>query len=175
MALDLGPCRVYWGASGSEEDLGKTQGGVVVTFSQDVADLKSDQFGTSPEDQAITGHAVTIMVPLADYGLDSLATALGQTKKILGDDEGIKGSVVVGTLKSAGANSLLVKKYSNGVISTDENDWMQFPLAAPDGNVEVRFDGENQRIIETTFRAYPYGSDSVLYYIGDDSAAETGS
>lgn len=175
MALDLGPCRVYWGTAGSEVDLGKTQGGVKVTFTEDVVDLKSDQFGTQPEDQAVTGHGCTIMVPLAEYSLDNLAIALGKTKLSIGAAEGIKGSVVVGTLKSAGAKSMLLKKYVNGVISTDENNWMQFPLAAPEGNIEINFDGENQRIIETTFRAFPYGADDVLYYIGDDNAAENGS
>lgn len=175
MALDLGPCRVYYGTSGSEVDIGRTQGGVVVSFNQGVADLKSDQFGTEPEDQAITGHGCTIKVPFADYTLDNLATALGQTKKVLDTAEGIKGAILVGTLKSAVAKSMLLKKYVNGVVSVDENDWMQFPLVAPDGNFDVSFDGENQRIIEVTFRAYPYGSDSVLYYIGDDTAAETGS
>ena len=131
MALDLGPCRVYWGTSGSEADLGKTQGGVMVTFTEDVVDLKSDQFGTQPEDQAVTGFGVEIKVPLADYSLDNLAIALGKTKKTLGLDSGIKGSIVVGTLKSTGAKSLILKKYVDGAISSDEDDWMQFPLAAP--------------------------------------------
>ncbi len=175
MALDLGPCRVYYGTLASEVDIGRTQGGVKVNFTQDIADLKSDQFGTSPEDQAITGHGCTIMVPFADYTMDNLAIALGQTKLSLAGDSGIKGSILVGTLKSSVGKSLLLKKYVNGVVSTDEDNWMQFPLVAPDGNVEINFDGENQRIIEVTFRAYPYGADSVLYYIGSDEAAEGGS
>jgi hypothetical protein len=174
MALDLGPCRAYFGTAGAEADLGKTQGGVKVQFMQGVADLKSDQNGTEPEDQMITGHGCTITVPLADYTLDSLATALGQTKKTLGENAGIKGDSLVGTLKSTLAKSLLLKKYVNGAISSDEDNWMQFPKAAPDGNFEITFDGENQRIINCVFRAFPNDS-GVLYYIGDDTAAETGS
>ena len=174
MALDLGPCRAYFGVAGSEADLGKTQGGVKVQFMQGVADLKSDQFGTEPEDQMIVGQGATIVIPLADYTLDSLATALGQTKKTLGADAGIKGSSLVGTLKTTLAHSLLLKKYVNGAISTDEDNWMQFPIAAPDGNFEVVFDSDSQRIIESSFRAYP-DADGLLYYIGSDTAAETGS
>lgn len=174
MALDLGPCRVYFGTDGSEADLGRTQGGVRVNFTQATADLKSDQYGTEPEDQAITGHGAEITVPLADYSIENLAIALGKTVKTLGLDKGIKGGSVVGTLRSSLAKSLLIKKYVDGQISGDENDWIRFPKAAPGGTFTVSFDGENQRIIETPFRAFP-DDNGVLYYIGSETAAETGS
>lgn len=174
MALDLGPCQVLFGTAGSEIDLGKTQGGVRVTFSQDEVDLLSDQYGTQPEDQAITGHSAMIVVPLAEYTIENLATALHQTKKQLGTKEGIKGSSLVGSKQTDYGNSLLIKKYVSGVVSTDENDWIRFPNAAPSGNFEIPFDGASQRIIETTFRAFPDAND-VLYFIGDEGAAESGS
>jgi len=175
MALDLGPCAVYFGVAGSEADLGKTEGGVVVTFAEDVADLKSDQFGTQPEDQVITGHGASVKIPLADYTLDTLATVLNRSKLALSGDHGIKGSGLVGTKKSAQAKSLIVKKYVDGAVSTDSDDWITFPAAAPLPNFDVSFSKDNQRIIEVTFMAYPYGADDVLYYIGDETAAEGGS
>jgi hypothetical protein len=131
MALDLGPCQVLFGASGSEVDIGKTQGGVRVTFSQDEADLLSDQYGTQPEDQVITGHTAMIVVPMADYSIANLATALHQTRRQLGAQEGIKGSSLVGSKQTTYGNSLLLKKYVDGAVSADENNWIRFPNAAP--------------------------------------------
>jgi len=174
--LDLGPCRVYYGTAAAEVDIGKTQGGVRVTFSEDVADLLSDQYGTQPEDQVITGTGAEIVVPMADYTLDSLATALNQSKLTLGLDSGIAGERLVGTKKATPTTgkSLLLKKYVDGAISADTQNWIRFPIAAPVGNVEIAFDGSNQRIIEATFRAFP-DANSRLYFLGDETAAIGGS
>jgi len=174
MALDLGPCGVFFGVEDSEVDLGKTQGGVRVTFSQSVADLMSDQYGTEPEDQVITGHGAIIVIPMADYTLANYAIALHKTVKSLAGESGIKGDSVVGTKLSTYANSLILKKYVDGIISTDEEDWLRFPNAAAAGNPEVIFDGSTQRIIQSEFRAFPDDND-VLYYIGSKDAADGGS
>jgi hypothetical protein len=174
MALDLGPCRVYFGTAAAEVDIGLTQGGVRVAFSQDVADLMSDQYGTQPEDQVITGHSARIIVPMADYDIDNIATALHQTKLTLGAQEGIKGSSLVGSKMTTYGDSLLLKKYVDGAISAVENNWIRFPNAAPGGNFEIAFDGSTQRIIESEFIAFP-DANGVLYFIGDEDAAESGS
>ena len=174
MALDLGPCGVFFGTEDSEEDLGKTQGGVKVVFGQAVADLLSDQYGTEPEDQVITGHSAVITIPMADYTLANFAIALHKEVLDLVDDSGIKGDSVVGTKLTTYANSLLLKKYVDGIVSTDEDDWLRFPNAAPTGNPEVMFDGSTQRIISSEFRAFP-DDNGVLYYIGSKDAADGGS
>ena len=173
MSLDLGPCQVLFGTAGAEADIGKTQGGVRVTFTEDFADLMSDQYGTQPEDQVITGHSATVVIPLANYTHDNFATALNQTKLTSGQKTGIKGSGLLGVKLSHNANSLLLKKYVSGVVSTDDQDWIRFPKAGPTGSIEVVFDGATQRVIETTMRALPDDSD-VLYYIGNEDAAEYG-
>jgi len=172
--LELGPCEVKFGTDDSEVDLGKTEGGVVVNFSQDAADLMSDQYGTGPEDQVITGHGASIVIPMAKYDATNLALALNQTMTQIGDQEGVKGSSLVGTKRSTKGQSLLLTKYVNGIVSTDENDRMRFPLAAPDGNFAVNFSKSDQRIMEVTFLAFP-DSDDVLYFLGDEDAAESGS
>jgi len=161
--LDLGPCEVSFGVEGAEADLGRTEGGVEVAFSTDVADLLSDQHGTSPEDQMITGQGALITVPLAEYTLANLATALNQTV----DGSVIDGASLVGTKLSTKANSLLLKKYVNGAVSTDEEDWMRFPSAAPQGSPTIRFSKSDQRIIEIIFTAFPDTLDN-LYYIGEE-------
>jgi hypothetical protein len=169
MALDLGPCAVYY----NNADLGYTQGGVTVKFTEGVADLKSDQFGSEPMDQMVTGMGATITVPLANYTIDNLALALGRVKKNSSNNYGFLGNLNVGTLKSGMGKQLICKKYVNGSVSNDEDNWITFPIAAPDGNIEIKFDGTNQRIIETTFRAFP-ANNNVLYIIGDANAANNG-
>lgn len=172
--LELGPCQVKFGTDDSETDLGKTQGGVIVNFSQDAADLMSDQYGSQPEDQVITGHGATIVIPMAKTDAANLATALNQTKKQIGNQEGVKGSSLVGTKRSSKGQSLLLTKYVNGAVSSDENDRMRFPNAAPDGNFSYNFSISDQRILEVTFLAMPDSND-ILYFLGDEDAAESGS
>jgi len=174
MALDLGPCAVFYGTEGAEADLGKTQGGVKVAFSQSFADLLSDQYGTEPEDMVITGHGAMITVPMADYTLANYAVALNKTVKTLAGETGIKGDLVVGTKLSTHAKSLILKKYVDGEVSTDEANWLRFPKAAATAKPEIIFDGSTQRIIQSEFRAFPDDND-VLYYIGSKDAADGGS
>ena len=176
MALELGPCQILFGTKDSEADLGKTEGGVVITFSTDVADLASDQNGTSPEDQVISGQGASIACPLADITLANLAIALNQTVKTLEADSGIAGANLVGTKLSTKAKSLLLKKYVNGSVSPDSQDYVRFPVAAPQGNFDYSYSKDGQRIITLTFTAFPDSASPYrLYYLGDETAAEDGS
>ena len=174
MSLELGPCQVLFGTKDAEEDLGKTEGGVVATFATDVVDLMSDQYGTAPEDQVVSGQKATIVCPLADITLANLAIALNQTVKSIGDDSGIVGENIVGTKLSTKAQSLLLKKYVDGAASTDTQNWLRFPEAAPQGNFDYSFTKDGQRIISLTLTAFPDDSNH-LYYLGDETAAVDGS
>jgi len=165
--LDLGPCQVNYGVADAEVDLGRTEGGVRVAFATDVADLMSDQWGTQPEDQVITGQGARITVPLAEYTLENLAIALNQDLLF---DELIEGGRLVGTKMRSLAQSLLLKKYVNGVVSQDDLDYMRFPVAAPVGNPEILFSKSDQRIIEIEFIAFPDAND-ILYFIGNEIAS----
>ena len=174
MSLELGPCQVLWGTVGAEVDIGKTEGGVVVTFATDVADLLSDQFGTAPEDQVVTGQKASVACPLADITLENLAIALNQTVKTIGEGSGIAGENIVGTKLSTKAKSLLLKKYVNGSPSSDTQEWVRFPKAAPQGNFDYSFTKDGQRIIAVVFTAFQDDS-GFPYYLGDETAAVGGS
>lgn len=174
MSLELGPCQILFGTKDAEIDIGKTEGGIVVTFATDVVDLMSDQFGTSPEEQVITGQKATIVCPIAEVTLENLAFALNQTLKAIGADSGIAGENIVGTKLSTKANSLLIKKYVDGSPSDDTQDWMRFPKAAPQGNFDFAFSKDSQRIVSVTFTGFPDATGN-LYYLGDETAAVGGS
>ena len=165
--LDLGPCAVYFGTHPDEANLGRTEGGVRAAFATDVADLMSDQWGTQPEDGVITGQGARITVPLAEYTLTNLGIALHQS--LIGDGL-IEGVRLVGTKMRSLAESLLLKKYVDGVVSANEEDWMRFPVAAASANPEILFDKSTQRIIEVEFIAYP-DSDDILYFIGEEGSS----
>lgn len=168
--MELSPCQVNFGTAGSEADLGRTEGGVRVVFATDVADLMSDQWGTQPEDQVITGQGCRVTVPLAEYTIDNLAIALNQAVVGSGEHTLIEGDRLVGTKMSDQAESLLLKEYVNGVVSGDESNWIRFPVAAPVGSPEILFSKTDQRIIEIEFVCFPDASD-ILYYIGNESAS----
>jgi len=174
MGLELGPCSVSFGTKDSEVDIGRTEGGVVVAFSTSVVDLVSDQYGTSPEDQVITGQGAVITCPIANITLANLAIALNQSVKTLGEDLGIKGKNLVGTKLSTKAQSLLLKKYVDGAESTNTQDYLRFPEAAPQGNFDYSYSKDGQRIISVVFTAFP-DDDGYLYYMGDEDAATGGS
>ena len=162
--MEISPCAVYFGTAGAEADLGRTEGGVRVAFTTDVGDLMSDQWGTQPEDQVITGQGCRVTVPLAEYTIENLAIALNQD--ITGDAL-IAGDRLVGTKMSSKAESLLLKEYVDGTVSEDDKNWMRFPVAAPVGSPEILFSKTDQRIIEVEFMCFPDATD-VLYYIGNE-------
>lgn len=179
MALELGPCSVAFGTAGSEVDLGKTYGGVTVRISDDSVDLKSDQYGSSPEDSVITGTTCEVELSLAEMDMDTLADALGQTAGG-GTPDFVPGENKVGTSMLANGESLLLIKYVDGAESTDLKDQIRFPAACPMSNVELSYDAENQRVLKLTYKCFPkvvnanWGSGTpsdktVLYIFGDET------
>jgi len=179
MALELGPCQVAFGTAGSETDLGKTLGGVTIKIADDSVDLKSDQYGSSPEDTIITGTTVEVELSLAELGLATIATALGQ--EVLGATPSVvPGENKVGTSMLAVSQQLVLTKYVSGVPSTALTDVITFPAAAIMSNVELPYDGENQRVLRITLKCFPksvsanWGTASpnakvVSYYFGDET------
>lgn len=165
--LELGPCQALFGVAGAEADLGETEGGIRVAWTTDVADLLTDQFGTQPQDQVITGQGARITIPLAEYTLTHMAQALNQT---LVSGNLIEGGRLVGTKMTAQAKSLLLKAYVDGSASELTENWIRFPLAAPVGSPEIAFSKADQRIIEIEFIAFPDVL-NILYYIGDETAS----
>jgi len=180
MSLELGPCGAYFGTAGAETSLGKTFGGVTVKITDDVVDLKSDQYGTSPEDSVITGTIVEVEMSLAEVAFDELAIALNQDKFGTGLTGGVPGENNVGTSLLAAAQSLVLKKYIAGSESTDPVNHITFPAAAVKSDVELTYDADNQRVLKITFKCFPatvstnWGTASaidkvVTYYFGDNT------
>ena len=179
MALELGPVQILFGTAGAEADQGKSQGGVVVNITDDSSPLLSDQEGTAPEDEVITGTNVSVVIPFAEHDFAKTAFATGQT--VFGTNAGVAGESKVGTSLLAQAESLILKKYVDGVASTDPADWITFPAAAPRSEIELTYNAADQRVMQVTFTCFPatvsanWGTASpvdktVRYYFGDETA-----
>jgi hypothetical protein len=183
MALELGPCGVFYGVTDSEVDMGKTMGGVTVRIVDDSIDLKSDQYGSGAENTVITGTTVEVELSLAEVTLANIAVALGQT------NVGVSPGVVPGLNKTGNmllstAGSLILKKYALGSSTSDEEDWIHFPAAGMVSNVEMAYDSENQRVMRITFKCFPatvnaaWGTAAdhdkiVTYWFGDNTIADS--
>ncbi len=179
MAFELGACGVYFGTKSSEVSLGKTNGGVTVKISDSSVDLKSDQYGESPEDTVITGTTVEVSMQLAEIDLATLNKVL-QSQNASPDADYVAGENRVGTALKALAKNLLLKKYVNGAESALKANHINFPAAAAVADVELKYDGTNQRVLGVTFKCFPAAvtanwgaatpsSKTVSYYFGDET------
>jgi hypothetical protein len=73
--VDIGPCWARFGTTGSEADLGWTQGGVKVSFATESTEIEADQ-ETDPIFENITKRPISVSVPAIEYTLELIAMAL---------------------------------------------------------------------------------------------------
>ncbi|SCY88468.1 hypothetical protein [Alkaliphilus peptidifermentans] len=57
-------------------DLGHTDGGCEFTYTPEYTDILVDAYGTTVADKVLTGEAVTVKVPLAEFTLERLKSAI---------------------------------------------------------------------------------------------------
>lgn len=176
--LELGPCAVYYGTAGAEVDMGFSFGGVKATIPMTTADLKADQLGEAPANQVITGQGpAEVEVPLAELAFANIVAAVPGAALITDAATPTKTRVQfvppVGTDLVAIGKSLVLKKLVGGVASTDEDDWLTFPLAAPVTELNFTYDASSQRVMTAKFRGFPTTVGiytNVLAFIGARSA-----
>lgn len=176
-ALELGPCVVKYGASGSEVDLGFTKGGVTVTVETTVADVTTDQLGEVIAKQILVGRNATIKVPFAETDLALMAKIIPLASHVIDSVDSSKKKTVINTpigadLVASAAQSLLLIKAIGNTESTNANDRFRFYKATPQGELEFSFSIEDQRVFEVEFVAYPdINQDFALGVFGDESAS----
>ena len=168
MAFQLGPCQMEFDG----QDIGATEGGVTIRLAEDSAELKSDQTGTKPVDEVITGVEATIECNLAEITLENFAF-IHKTTVITDSTTATKKKVVItpnlGMSLRNNAKKLVVKPYKDGVVSTDPNDWFTFPMASVKAAEELTYDASTQRVLKVTFVAFPDNNGQVAI-VGDETA-----
>ena len=176
-SLELGPCIVEFGASGSEVDLGFTKGGVTMIVDTMTVNVTTDQFGLTPMKQIVVGRTATIRCPFAETDLLLMSKIVPGASHVIDAVTSTKKKTVINTpigrdLLSADAVSLRITKAIAGVVSSNSNDKFRFYKAAPSGRIETSFSIENQRIWTVDFTAFPDSTRNFdLGTFGNETAA----
>ncbi len=174
----LGPCDVLYGPAGAEEDLGFTRS-VTPRITEAAADVVHDQTGTSPWDRYTTGKAVEIEMTLDDLSYElwekvsptqATVYSSGPTPTPSDGDDALDYQLGLGTSHRENAQRLILKPYVNGVASSNEEDWIVFPLVYLRVEAELSFDAETQRGLHVIGEVFPVSKDNPrLFFMGSEA------
>lgn len=144
----IGDCDVFL----NEVHLGHTKGGVEFTFEREFEDLTVDKYGNMPLDMALTGQNLLIKAFLAEITNDVLNVAIPEGNYATGGvDDKLGLGRDSGYLLRTDAQPLRLHPRSRA--ATDYSEDVYIWLAVSVENVEMGYKIDEQRIIETTFRA----------------------
>lgn len=145
----IGDCDVFL----NEIHLGHTKGGVEFTFEREFEDLTVDKFGNMPLDMALTGNNLLIKAFLAEITAGVLNAAIPEGLHASGSEaEKVGLGTDSGYLLRNDAKPL--RLHPRNKVESDHSEDIYIWLAASVENVEMAFKIDEQRVIETTFRAF---------------------
>jgi len=145
----IGDCDVFL----NEVHLGHTKGGVEFTFEREFEDLTVDKYGNMPVDMALTGQNLLIKAFLAEVTNDNYNVAIPEGAYALGSSDDKLGlGRDAGYLLRQDAKPLRLHPRNRAANDLSEDIYIW--LAASVENVEMGFKIDEQRVLETTFRAF---------------------
>jgi len=145
----IGDCDVFL----NEIHLGHTKGGVEFTFEREFEDLTVDKYGNMPVDMALTGQNLLIKAFLAEVTNDNYNVAIPEGAYALGSSDDKLGlGRDAGYLLRQDAKPLRLHPRNRAANDLSEDIYIW--LAASVENVEMGFKIDEQRVLETTFRAF---------------------
>jgi len=165
--FELTPCRLKYNSA----DLGGTLGNVLVKVENSLAELKADQFGTSPLDHKVTGLKVTIETELAESQLkDNWKVVFPQHQIVTsGLNKLFIFQSAVGASMRALAKTLILHPLSRA--DSDLAGDVKIFLAAAEGKSEIPFSPSEQQKIKCVWNAYPdLNQIPALYMLFGDPA-----
>ena len=163
--LDLGPANIYYNASiftgdgGTDELFGGTQG-LTINMAVEKADLTFDQYGTSPANRVATGQSLTVAASLVQLTTQRLENALQGFKSYESTGGSLLGFSWESVIGEADADIekplrlVLLSPTGTGEESTDPDDIIFIPNAAPMVEAEIAYDASSQRVIAITWNCY---------------------
>jgi hypothetical protein len=170
--FELSPCRVTF----KGVDVGATLGNVVVKNKTSLAELKSDQLGTTFIDKRVSGHNFQIDTEFAEvkfkpnwkilFPMHKMVTQGSSTLFIFDSQIGFS------QVSAAGLLNLHPLSLPNTDLSEDFNIY----LAAAQGQADYEFSPTAQVKLKCTWDVYPDFSTPTprFYYFGDPSTALVG-
>lgn len=172
-SIKLGPCKATYHTT-PETVIDKTIGGVDFHAVPIYKEIKVDQFGQGVYDKRIVGWDVKTVIRMAESTYDNIkAMSAGlveveesPTKKKLHDAQ-------LGTSMRAGGKKLTIHPLENAL--GDVSDDVTLYLSAPDTPLDLKYNYENERVLEVTMIAYPRdtvdpGDPDAYFCIGDETA-----
>jgi hypothetical protein len=136
-------CEVYFGGS----SLGHTQGAITVNVTKNSFDVLVNDFGPNvPVTKTSLGTGATVEVPLAQYDVQVLLTAIPEAVTVSGN------AAYVGD--TTGTNFLDLAQELI-VAPKDGSDQWRFPAAAVTEELSIPFQLDEQTIITATFTTFP--------------------
>lgn len=174
----LGPCKATYDKGGPNElVIDKTIRGVDFNAVPMYKEIKIDQYGQSIYDKRIVGWDVKAVVRVAESTYDNIkALSAGLVEVEESPNKKKLHDAKLGTSMRAGGKKLTLHPLENapGNVSDD----ITLYLAAPDTVVDLKYDFENERVLEVTMKAYPRddvdpGDADAYFCIGDETAVET--
>jgi len=174
--LELGPCNIEFGVSGSELDLGFSKGGVKVAVESQRIDLTTDQFGQVVMKQILVGRTCMVTIPFAESKVSLFATIIPGASAVTDSVSSDSQKVIINTpigldLLASVAQSLVLTKSVGNTKSSDPNNVFRFFKAAPTGRIEFSFDLENQRVYEVEFSCFPDSTQDFALGVWGDTLA----
>jgi hypothetical protein len=163
---ELSPCQIEIDGS----DMGKTEGGVTLEVTEETAALHTDQDGTTPVDEQVTGTIMRVTGKLAEITLANIATLTKQTRVTDGTKQKVDISTNVGTSLLTNAKVLVLKPYVSGVVTTDANKFITLHQAGIKANLSMVYNRSDQRVL--AFEATGYAdSTGLIGTFGDTTAS----
>lgn len=144
----IGDCDVFL----DEVHLGHTKGGVEFTFEREFEDLTVDKYGNMPLDMALTGQNLLIKAYLAEITNDTFHVAIPEGRYAVGsNDDNLGLGRDAGEMLRQFAKPL--RLHPRNRPATDYSEDIYIWQAVSVENVEMPFKIDEQRVVETTFRA----------------------
>lgn len=167
----LGPINIYvitgdiqFDSAGTDTEtyLGGTQG-ATLTFNQEKADIMYDQYGTKPANRVVVGEELSLEASLVQTTQARLAAVF---QEFTSHASGFSQASAIGQDDISVVKSLKLIRVVAGVNSTDADDTLYMPAAAPMGTASWSFDAATQRVTGVSFTCYK----STKYVRASDDA-----
>jgi len=177
-AIKLGPCKVIYGETPSATTIDKTIGGVDFEAVPIYKEIKVDQYGQGNYDKRIVGWDVKAIIRMAESTYDNIKAMSAGLVEVVGGEKKKLHDAQLGTSMRAGGKKLVIHPLEND--DEDVSDDITMYLAAPDTPLDLKYNYENERVLEVTMIAYPRETESIspgdpdaYFCIGDETAVES--
>lgn len=165
--IDVGSCTATFGGTA----LGKSKGGVKVSFSSETTEIETDQ-DLAIVDEIITKLGIEVEYPMTEIDFETLQLCLPGSVLVTDATTPTKQQIVVNG--NAGGSLL---DYADELVITPSSGKAIGKLtlfnAAPVPNLELSYEKSGQRVYSIKFKGYVDTTTGKLFAFGDTTAVSS--